>query len=91
MPCLLAVLAVMFPRIVIVVLFLFTNYFTGMFPESVLIPVAGFLFMPVTLLGYTYLTKQNQPVDAFFLVVMIVAVVLDLGLLGGGERARRKK
>lgn len=89
MPCILVVLALLFPRIVIALLYLFTTYFQGVF-DNVLIPVAGFLILPLTLLAYTYLTKAGQPVDAFYLVVMLVAIVLDLGLIGGGARGRRR-
>jgi hypothetical protein len=88
MPCLLALLAVLFPRIAILVLFFFTNFFEGVY-NSLLLPILGLIFLPITLLAYTWMVKINQPMDAFFLVVMIVAIVLDLGLLGGSARRRR--
>ncbi len=48
--------------------------------------------MPVTLVAYTWLTKYSYPVDAFYLVVMIVAVVIDLGFFGGQlNRLRRRE
>lgn len=87
MPCLLAVLILLFPRIAIALLYLFTGFFTGVF-NSALLPLLGFLFLPLSLLAYAYLTKSGQPVDAVYLVAMFVAVVLDLGLLGGGARRR---
>lgn len=88
MPCLLALLILLFPRIAIVVLYFFTNFFQGVY-ESLLLPLIGLIFLPITLLAYTWMVKINQPVDAFFVVVMIVAIVLDLGLLGGSARRRR--
>ena len=88
MPCLLAVLVFLFPRIAIVLLYLFTTFFQGIF-NTVLIPFLGFLFMPLTLLAYSWLTKTGEPVDALYLVLMIVAVVVDLGLFEGGRRSRR--
>ena len=42
MPCLLAILAVAFPRIAIILLWLFTNFFTGVY-HGIIIPVLGFL------------------------------------------------
>ena len=87
MPCLVALLAVLFPRVVIVVLYFFTNFFEGVY-NSLLLPLLGFIILPITLLAYTWMVKINQPVDAFFLVVMVVAIVLDLGLLGGSARRR---
>jgi hypothetical protein len=88
MPCLLAVLSLLFPRIVILVLYFFTNFFSGVF-NTVLVPLLGFLFLPLTLLAYTWLTNIRQPVDALYLVVMIVAVIIDLGLVESGRRSRR--
>lgn len=90
MPCLLGLLVVLFPRVGIVLLYVFTNFFSGVF-NSVLIPLLGFIFMPLTLLAYTWLTRSHQPADAFYLVVMLLAVVFDLGLIGGGEWSRRRR
>jgi hypothetical protein len=90
MPCLLALLAVFFPRIAIILLYLFTTFFQGVY-DTVLVPVLGFIFLPLSLLAYTWLTKSGYPVDAFFLVVMLLAVVIDLGLLGGSEVSRRRR
>jgi hypothetical protein len=89
MPCLLAILVLAFPRIAIVLLYLLTNFFRGVY-DTILVPVLGFIFMPVTLVAYTWLTKSGYPVDAFYLVVMLVAVVLDLGFVGGSHRLRTR-
>ena len=88
MPCLLAILIVAFPRIAIVLLYLFTNFFTGVY-ASLLLPLLGFLFLPFTLIAYTFLVNMHQPHDATFLVVLFIAVIIDLGLLGGSHRVRR--
>jgi len=90
MPCLLALLVVAFPRIAIVLLYFFTSFFQGVY-DTILVPLLGFIFMPLTLVAYTWLTKTGQPMDAFYLVVMFVAVILDLGFIGGGERIRRRR
>jgi hypothetical protein len=90
MPCLLAILVLAFPRIAIVLLYFLTNFFKGVY-DTVLIPVLGFIFMPLTLVAYTWLTKSGQPMDAFYLVVMFVAIIIDLGFIGGGDRIRRRR
>lgn len=87
MPCLLAVLVVAFPRVAIALLYFLTTFFNGVY-QNVLIPLLGFIFLPVTLLAYTWLTKSENPVDAFFMIVMIIAVIIDLGSLEGGRRTR---
>jgi hypothetical protein len=90
MPCLLVVLSLLFPRIAILLLYFFTNFFTGVF-NTVLVPLLGFLFLPLSLLAYTWLTKIQQPVDAMFLVVMFVAVIVDLGMFETGRRRKSRR
>lgn len=92
MPCLLALLAVAFPRVAIVLLWLFTNFFTGVpYPISgIIIPVLGFLFLPLTLIVYTYLEKTSGGhLSTTQLVFVLIAIIIDLGLVGGGVRSRR--
>jgi hypothetical protein len=89
MPFLLALLAAAFPRLAIVLLWLFTNYFNHVF-EGFLIPVLGFLFLPLTLLVYTYLEKTfGRQLTTIQMVILAVTVIIDLGLFSGG-RFRRK-
>ena len=89
MPCLLAILIVAFPRIAIVLLYFFTSFFSGVY-DTVLLPLLGFLFLPFTLIAYTFLANMHQPHDTTFLVVMFIAVIVDLGLIGGGNRVRTR-
>lgn len=89
MPCFLAILIVAFPRLAIALLYLFTSFFTGVY-NSVLLPLIGFLFLPFTLIAYTFLANMRQPHDITFLVVLFVAVIADLGLIGGGNKVRRR-
>ena len=94
MPCLLALLAVAFPRVAIVLLWLFTNFFTGIY-HSIVIPVLGFLFLPLTLIVYTYLERTTPgatpgSMSAGQLIFLFIAVILDLGLLSGGAYRRRR-
>jgi len=89
MPCLLAILIVAFPRIAIVLLYFFTSFFSGVY-DTVLLPLLGFLFLPFALIVYAFLANMHQPHDTTFLVVMFIAVIVDLGLLGGGHRVQRR-
>ncbi len=90
MPCLFAFLAVAFPRVAIVLLFLFTNFFAHIFP-GIVVPIIGFLFLPLTLLVYTYLLNIHAPMGTTQLAFLLIAVVLDLGLVGGGALGRRRR
>lgn len=88
MPCLLAVLVVAFPRVAIVLLYLFTNFFSGVF-NTILIPILGFLFLPLTLIAYTYIHNMHMAIQGVTsLVILFIAVILDLGLVGGAARRR---
>lgn len=90
MPCLLAVLAIAFPRVAIVLLWLFTNFFNGIY-HGIIIPVLGFLFLPLTLIVYTYFQRLHQPLGTVQLVILFIAVVVDLGLVGGGTFGRSRR
>ena len=90
MPCLFAFLAISFPRVAIILLWLFTNFFAHIF-HGIIIPVLGFLFLPLTLLVYAYLLNAHMTIGGVQLVFLFIAVILDLGLIGGGTwRGRRR-
>lgn len=85
MPCLLAVLIAAFPRVAIVLLYLFTNFFAHVY-SSLIIPILGFIFLPLTLIVYTYLSNTHAPMNTTSFVVIFIAVILDLGLVGAARR-----
>ena len=89
MPCLLALLAVAFPRLAIVLLWFFTSFFAS-FHRDILIPVLGFLFLPLTLITYTYMQNTHAGMGTTQLVILFIAVLFDLGLVGGGSLGRRR-
>lgn len=89
MPCLIALLMVAFPRVAIVLLWLFTNFFTRAY-HSILLLILGFIFLPLTTIVYAWLINAGDPINGVYLVALIVAVIVDLGLLGGGEYHRRR-
>ncbi len=81
MPCLLVLLALAFPRLVIVLLWLFSSFFTGVY-HGLVIPVLGFLFLPLTLIVYTYIVKTyGGHVGTPQLIALAIAVIVDLGLV----------
>ena len=83
MPCIFALLALFVPRILIVVVWFFTDWFTGVF-EGLLLPILGFLFLPTTLLWYSVVHNVYGGVwDAVPIIGMVIAVALDLSPAGG--------
>ncbi len=90
MGCLLALLALLTPRFVIIILWIFTNYMSRAF-GSWFWPTLGFFFLPTTTLGYAVAQNAFGGVKGWGLVFVIVGVVLDFGLYGGGARGRRRR
>ena len=90
MPCLLGCLALFFPRLAIVLVWLFSDYL-GRAYETVLWPLLGFCFLPLTTLAYAWAVTMNGTVSGIYLVVVVLAVLIDLGLLGGGADSGRRK
>ena len=90
MPCLLLILVVAFPRIVLAVLFFFSNYL-GRAYHGLILPLLGFLFLPLTTLAYAWMVNSRQPLEGVNLLILLIAVVVDLGGLGGGEYHRRSR
>jgi hypothetical protein len=89
MPCILAVIALLFPRVLIVILWLFTDWFSGVF-NSLLWPVLGFLFLPITMLWYSVVINNfGGQWTTVNIILMVVAVVVDMGSWGGGYKSRR--
>lgn len=90
MPCLLVILILIFPRITLVLMFLFSHYLERAY-HGILMPILGFIFLPLTTLTYAWLTNTRQPIEGLNLVLLIVAVVIDVGGIGGGEYHRRRR
>lgn len=91
MPCLLGLLGLITPRVVIVVLVIFTDYIGRAF-DSFLWPLLGFFFLPTTTLAWAWATNTRGEVAGVHLIVVVLAVLLDLGVIGGGRSslARRR-
>jgi hypothetical protein len=90
MPCLLLVLVLAFPRLMLVLMFLFSHYLQRAY-HGLMVPVLGFIFLPLTTIVYAWLTNSHLPVAGVNLLILIVAVVIDVGGWGGSEWHRRSR
>lgn len=89
MPCLIGCLALLTPRLAIVLVVLFSDYI-GEAYKTVLWPLLGFLLMPLTTLAYAWAWHQgNGSVQGVGLVAVVVAVLIDLGIIGGNASHER--
>lgn len=89
MPCLLAIVVLGFPRVVLALMFLFSSYL-GRAYHGLLVPLVGFFFLPITTIVYAWLVNTNTPLSGVYLLVLIVAVLVDAGSIGGGHYSRRR-
>jgi hypothetical protein len=86
MPIILAILGLLFPRVLIIVLWLFTTWFRGVF-DNVLYLLLGLIFVPLSTLWYGIVIHYFSGAwTAIPIIGMVVALVIDLG----GWRSSRK-
>ena len=89
MPFIVGCLALSAPRFAIILVVIFSNYI-GRAYQTTLWPLIGFLVMPMTTLAYAWAINSRGSVTGFHMVVVVLAVLLDLGLVGGSASRRRR-
>ncbi len=92
MPCLIGCLALIAPRVAIVLVWIFGDLLETAYQTTVW-PVLGFLFMPVTTLAYAWAWHMEPvgSVQGLGLVLVVIAVLMDLGIIGGNAEDRRRR
>jgi hypothetical protein len=88
--CLAILFGFFLPRTILVVLWLFTNYLSAAFGTWVW-PLIGFFLLPTTTLAYAVAQNRYGGVRGLGLVLVILGVLLDVGMLGGGGRGAGKR
>ncbi len=91
MPCLLSLIALFFPRVVIVMLVIFSDYLGRAFQNEWWWPLAGFFFMPFTTLAYAFGMNHGGGIKGVYVVLVVLGVLMDFGVIGGGAASRRRK
>lgn len=91
MPCLAALFALLTPRLLIVILWLFTGWFKGIFATA-LWPVLGFFFLPTTLLWYTAVQNWwDGQWQLLQIAGLVIALLIDMSPAGGKRRRRERE
>ncbi len=90
MPCLLLIIFLAFPRIALVLIFLFSNYLERAY-HGLILPILGFIFVPLTTLVYAWMVNTGRPIVGLNLIILVIAAVVDLGGIGGGSSYRRRR
>jgi hypothetical protein len=81
-------IALVFPRLALVMVWLCSN-FLGRAYQTVLWPLLGFFFMPLTTLAYAWAINSKGSVSGGYLLVVVLAALIDLGSLGASRKRRR--
>jgi len=89
MGCLLALLALISPRLVLVLLWIFSNVLSRAF-DSGIIPLFGFFLLPWTTLAYVAFWDwgSGQRVAGFEWLFVVLVFLIDVGSYVQGRRAQ---
>jgi hypothetical protein len=81
---------VAFPRVALLLIFFLSNYLQRAY-HGLILPLLGFIFLPLTTLVYAWMVNTRQPLAGVNLIILVIVVLVDLGGLGGGEYHRRTR
>jgi hypothetical protein len=88
MGCLVALFALISPRLALFAIWLFSNWLDRAF-DGWIVPVLGFFLLPWTTLAYTVMwVAGTRGVNGFEWLIVAVAVLFDFGSLAEGRRGR---
>ena len=89
--CLLGALGLITPRLILVLLWLFSpevvlGPFASLAIPNPIIPILGLVFLPTTTLGVCWATVSFGGVQSFSgLLIILIGLVIDAGLIGNGR------
>jgi hypothetical protein len=86
--CLFALLAAGAPRLALILMWLFTPWVGRTF-DSFIVPLLGFIFLPLTTVIYVLVSPGG--LSGFDWLLLIVGVLIDLGSYGGGAYGRQRR
>jgi hypothetical protein len=88
--CLLVLLMVLGPRLFLIAVWLLTNWYSAF--DSRLVAMLGWLFLPYTSMAWMFIHFHNAgQIQGGYLVLLILAVLVDIGVLPGSHRAYRNR
>lgn len=84
MGCLAAAFVLGMPRFAMVVLAIFSDYL-GRAYDGWLVPLVGFFFLPTTTLAGAVSENETGGLKGWGVLLVVVAVLIDLGIWGRGR------
>lgn len=88
MPCLIALLALLSPRVALFAMWIFSDLLSRAF-ESWIVPFLGFFLLPWTTLAYAAMWSSSDRVYGFEWFIVGLGFLFDLASWTSGERGRR--
>jgi hypothetical protein len=82
--CLVVALALLTPRFVMVLMWLFSDYLSHAYGTWVW-PLLGFFFLPTTTIAFAIAQNEFGGFRGWGAVVTVLGVLFDLGVLGGAR------
>jgi len=79
-----AILGLITPRLIMVLLWLFSDYLSRAY-DGWLLPLLGFFLLPTTTLSYAIAENSMNGLRGLGLVLVIVGLLVDLGILGSSR------
>jgi hypothetical protein len=89
--CFVVALGAFFPRIALVLIWIFTNWVQRAFSGEWILPLLGILLVPYTTLAYVALYAWLGEVTGFTWFFVVLAFLLDLGSWASGAQAGRER
>lgn len=89
MPCLIGCLALVFPRLALLFVWLFGGDYLSRAFESWFLPLLGWVFLPLTTLALAFgMNALGEPgkMEPFGWLLVALALAGDLGVIGGSRR-----
>jgi len=90
--CLVAILGALWPRVTLILIWLLNPAVPQAAFQTSVYPMLGFIFLPATTLVYE-LAKyfHGGSLDGFWLLLLALAFLHDIGHVGAGLRRRRAR
>ena len=79
------------PRVVLVLMWLFSTYLQRAYHHQLIIPILGFIFAPITTIVYAWEVNNHMPLEGINLIWLAIAVLIDFGGIGSGVRHRANR
>ena len=89
MPCVILLLLFGMPRVALLAVWLFNPAFLNNAFATIIWPLLGFFVAPLTTLAWAWAKNTYGAVEGLGLAAVVVAAVIDLGLIGASRRKRK--